>query len=99
MGHFITVLFAYILPIVCTLGLLLFWRHCTVSSYSFLESGFPSRIHVLVIFIATLIPFLGALVFTFLVVMYIFKRMDGDIEIKETKFSKFWFDKNNFQKN
>lgn len=97
MFNFNVVVFGYILPIVLTIGLLIFWRKCTTWNNASIfnhdaERKFPTRFHIFILFILSLIPGMGILVIVFLGCFYAVYRMDGAIKIKPGKHSKFWFD-------
>lgn len=78
----------YILPIIFTLVLLVFWRTCTV----YHESNFPTKFHIVLFFLLSLIPIVGIVSFCVLLVVYISNRVTDDLRIKKNKFTKFWFD-------
>lgn len=85
-------IFVYVLPILATLCLLFFWRYCTEWYYE-KDTKFPTRFHILLFFLISLIPIVGLLSFIVLLGVYIYFRCDDDIRIKPNNFSKFWFDK------
>ena len=82
---------AYVVPIIITLGLIIFWRYCTVWN-SVLSPKFPTRFHVVLCFLVSLIPAINVLECIGLVIVYIINRVEGELEIKPNNFSKFWFD-------
>lgn len=82
-------IFFYFSPILLGTLLLIFWRNMTES-----KNGFPTKFHILLYFILSLIPFLGFVLWLFLTVYYLVERILGEITIKTNKFTKFWFDKN-----
>lgn len=99
MFDFNVVVFGYILPIVLTLGLLIFWRKCTTwnkeSIFNDDNMTFPSRFHVLFLFVLSLIPGVGLFEIVVLASIYAVNRATGSIKIKPGKHTKFWFDVDN----
>ena len=82
-------IFFYFSPIILGILLLIFWRNMTEPI-----NGFPTKFHILLYFILSLVPFLGFVLWIILTVYYLVQRISGEITIKTNKFTKFWFDKN-----
>lgn len=82
-----------LVPFICTLLLLVFWRYCTTwKGYMKEDRKFPTLFHVVFLSLASLTPIVGIVIFSVLLAIYAVNRIDGDIKIKPNKFSKFWFD-------
>lgn len=81
-----------LVPFICTLLLLVFWRYCTTWGYMKEDRKFPTLFHVVVLSLISLTPIVGMVIFGVLLSVYAVNRIDGDIKIKPNKFSKFWFD-------
>lgn len=82
----------YILPIIFTLLLLVFWRMCTEPCSVYCEGNFPTKFHIVLFFLLSLIPIVGIISFCVLLIVYILNRATDDLRIKKNKFTKFWFD-------
>lgn len=82
----------YILPIIFTLVLLVFWRTCTEQYPGCYESNFPTKFHIVLFFLLSLIPIVGIISFCALLAIYIANRIIDVLRIKKNKFTKFWFD-------
>jgi len=77
----------YFFPIIGGTFLLIFWRYLTEH-----DTSFPTRFHILIYFIISLIPGFGFILFLIVCTFYIGLRLSDDITIKPNKFTRFWFD-------
>ena len=91
----ITTFLVYILPIVLTFVLLVFWRTCTEWDDDTDDVHFPTRLQILSITLLTFIPILGFIICLILIGIYTYFRMCDNLKIKKNKFSKFWMDVDN----
>lgn len=80
----------YFFPIIGGTFLLIFWRYLTEH-----DTLFPTRFHILIYFIISLIPGFGFILFVIAFGFYFGLRITDNITIKPNKFTNFWFDKNN----
>ena len=60
------------------------WDYSTV--------GFPSLGHSIILFLVSFVPVLGLIEAIVLLIVYIIARFEGDLELKENKFNKKFFD-------
>ena len=79
----------YILPIIMNLAILIWWRYNCECDYSY---KFPTRGHIVILFMTSLIPGIGLTQTFVFIIAYIWRRSDGVIRLKSNKFNKFWFD-------
>lgn len=80
----------YVLPIILNVILLIWWRYNCEWDYSTWK--FPTRGHIVITFLVSLIPIIGLLLTLFLYIFYIMNRSDHYLYLKKNKFNKFWFD-------
>ena len=78
----------YFVFILLNLILLLWWRYGVIRPYY----KFPTRGHIVLLMVAGCVPILNIAEFLILMVIYCIHRAEDDIELKESKFNKFWFD-------
>lgn len=81
----------YFACILLNLLLLVWWRRGTEWDTYGDEITFPSRGHVLLGFIFSLVPIWSAIQFVVLAIWYIIARCEGDIVLKKNKFNHYWF--------
>ena len=80
----------YFASILFNLLLLIWWRRGTEWD-TYENPSFPSRGHILILFVLSLIPIWGCIQFIVLAIWYIIARCDNDIVLKKNKFNHFWF--------
>ena len=82
-----------LVPFICTILLLVFWRYFTKwNGWAYSDRKFPTLFHIVVLSLVSLIPIVGIFVFLIILTCYLFNRITGAIEIKSNKFTRFWFD-------
>ena len=69
--------------------ILLYWRTSCVWSN---ENKFPTRGHILLIMLASLIPGMSFLVIAVMLGIFFGTLSVGELELKKTKFNHYWFD-------
>ena len=78
----------YATVIALTIIILLWWRLGCTSHFKF-----PTRGHVLLLFIGSFIPIYNISQIVVIICFYFGLRISGELELKKNKFNKFWFDK------
>lgn len=69
--------------------ILIWWRYSCTSDFTI---KFPTKGHILLCTLISLIPILGIIISCLLLGSYIGFRVTGNIHLKPNKFNKFWFD-------
>lgn len=68
---------------------LIWWRYSCISDFTI---KFPTKGHILLCTLISLIPILGIIITCVIIGIYIGLRFAGDIHLKPNKFNRFWFD-------
>jgi len=69
--------------------ILLYWRTSCVWSY---ENKFPTRGHILLIMLASLIPGMSFIAIAVILGIFFGDLSVGELKLKKTKFNHYWFD-------
>lgn len=82
----------YVITVVLTLCLLLWWRLAVEQDPSaMIKTAFPQWGHVVIFFVGSFFPIYNFIQAAILLAIYVASRVDGDLKLKENKFNRFWF--------
>lgn len=80
----------FFIVVIFNIVFLIWWRKCCEWKSNNIK--FPTRGHIVLASLASIIPIANAILLAVIVGLYIGARECGDLRLKKNKFNKYWFD-------